>query len=204
MPSGGQPYPLLVLCGMLPWLFFSNAMADSGNSLVGNSSLISKVYFPRLVIAISSVITSFVDFLISALLLVVLMIWYHYLPPLTVVFLPFFVLLAFGASIGVGLWIAALMVKYRDFRFIVPFVIQFGLYISPVGFSSSVIPDRFRLLYALNPMVGIIDGFRWCLLGAQNQIYWPALAAALIDVILLLVSGVWYFRKTEQTFADVI
>ena len=204
MPSGGQPYPLLVLCGMLPWQFFSNAMAESGSSLVGNSSLISKVYFPRLVIAVSSVITSFVDFLISAVFLAVLMIWYRYVPPAAVVFLPFFVLLAFGASLGVGLWIAALMVKYRDFRFIVPFVVQFGLYISPVGFQSSVVPERFRLLYALNPMVGIIDGFRWCLLGSQNGIYWPGLAAAVTDVFVLVASGIWYFRKTEQTFADVI
>ena len=132
------------------------------------------------------------------------MIWYRYAPPTTVLFLPFFVLLAFGASLGVGLWIAALMVKYRDFRFIVPFVVQFGLYISPVGFQSSVVPERFRLLYSLNPMVGIIDGFRWCVLGAQNRIFWLGLAYAVIEVILLIGSGIWYFRKTEQTFADVI
>jgi lipopolysaccharide transport system permease protein len=204
MPSKGQPYPLLVFCGMLPWQFFSTAMAESGNSLVTNSDLISKVYFPRLVITVSSVITSFVDFAISAVFLVVLMMWYRHLPPAGVLFLPFFVLLVVGASLGVGLWIAALMVKYRDFRFIVPFLVQFGLYISPVGFTSSVVPDRFRLLYALNPMVGIIDGFRWCLLGGQNRIYWPGFAAAVIDVIILVASGIWYFRKTEQTFADVI
>ena len=204
MPSGGLPYPLLVFCGMLPWQFFSTAMAESGNSLVMNSNLISKVYFPRLVITVSSVITSFVDFLISAAFLVVLMIWYRYAPPAAVLFLPFFVLLAFGASLGVGLWIAALMVRYRDFRFIVPFIVQFGLYISPVGFQSSVVPERFRFLYALNPMVGIIDGFRWCLLGAQNSIYWLGLAVAVIEVIALVASGIWYFRKTEQTFADVI
>jgi lipopolysaccharide transport system permease protein len=204
MPSGGLPYPLLVFCGMLPWQFFSTAMAESGNSLVANSNLISKVYFPRLVITISSVITSFVDFLISAAFLVVLMIWYRYAPSVTVLFLPFFVLLASGASLGVGLWIAALMVKYRDFRFIVPFMVQFGLYISPVGFQSSVVPERFRLLYAFNPMVGVIDGFRWCLLGAQNRIYLPGLVASVIDVIVLVASGIWYFRKTEQTFADVI
>ena len=204
MPSGGLPYPLLVLCGMLPWQFFSNAMAESGNSLVGNSGLISKVYFPRLVIVVSSVITSFVDFLISAIFLAALMIWYRYVPPLAVAFLPFFVLLAFGASLGVGLWIAALMVKYRDFRFIVPFIVQFGLYISPVGFQSSVVPDRFRLLYALNPMVGIIDGFRWCLLGAHNGIYRIGLGVAVLEVIVLVASGIWYFRKTEQTFADLI
>src|SRR5580704_6386428 len=167
MPSGGQPYPLLVLCGMLPWNFFSAAMSESGNSLVLNSNLISKIYFPRLVIIVSSVITSLVDFAISGVFLVILMIWYHYPPPVVVILLPLLVLLAFGASLGVGLWIAALMVEYRDFRFIVPFLVQFGLYISPVGFQSSVDPERFRLLYALNPMVGIIDGFRWCLLGAQ-------------------------------------
>jgi lipopolysaccharide transport system permease protein len=204
MPSGGLPYPLLVLCGMLPWQFFSTAMAESGNSLVMNSNMISKVYFPRLVIAVSSIITSFMDFLISGVFLVVLMIWYRCAPSLTVLFLPFFVLLAFGASLGVGLWIAALMVKYRDFRFIVPFMVQFGLYISPVGFQSSVVPERFRLLYALNPMVGIIDGFRWCLLGAQNDFYRLGLGISVIDVIILVTSGVWYFRKTEQTFADVI
>jgi lipopolysaccharide transport system permease protein len=204
MPSGGVPYPLLVFCGMLPWQFFSTAMAESGNSLVTNSNLISKVYFPRLVITISSVITSFVDFLISGAFLVALMIWYRYAPPVAAIYLPFFVLLAFGASLGVGLWIAALMVQYRDFRFIVPFMVQFGLYISPVGFQSGVVPTQFRLLYALNPMVGVIDGFRWCLLGAQNSIYWPGLGASVIDVILLVASGIWYFRNTERTFADVI
>jgi lipopolysaccharide transport system permease protein len=204
MPSGGVPYPLLVLCGTLPWQFFSTAMTESGNSLVMNSNLISKIYFPRLIIVVSSVITSFVDFLISAVFLVVLMIWYHYAPPAAVLFVPFFVLLAFGAALGVGLWIAALMVEYRDFRFIVPFIVQFGLYISPVGFQSSVVPERFRLLYALNPMVGVIDGFRWCLLGAQNGVYRPGIVVAVIDVIVLVASGIWYFRKTEQTFADVI
>ena len=204
MPSGGVPYPLLVLCGTLPWQFFSTAMTESGNCLVMNSNLISKIYFPRLIIVVSSVITSFVDFLISAVFLVVLMIWYHCAPPAAVLFVPFFVLLAFGAALGVGLWIAALMVEYRDFRFIVPFIVQFGLYISPVGFQSSVVPERFRLLYALNPMVGVIDGFRWCLLGAQNGIYRPGIAVAVIDVIVLVASGIWYFRNTEQTFADVI
>jgi lipopolysaccharide transport system permease protein len=204
MPSGGQPYPLLVFCGMLPWQFFSTAMAESGNSLVANSNLISKVYFPRLVITVSSVITSFVDFMISAVFLVFLMAWYRHAPPATVLFLPFFVLLALAASLGVGLWVAALMVEYSDFRFIVPFVVQFGLYISPVAFQSNVVPERFRLLYALNPMVGVIDGFRWCILGASNRIYWLGLAVAVVDVIILLASGLWYFRKTEQTFADVI
>jgi lipopolysaccharide transport system permease protein len=204
MPSEGIPYPLLVLCGMLPWTFFSTAMSESGLSLVSNGNLISKVYFPRLIVIVSTVITSFVDFLISAVFLVALMIWFRYAPPVTVVALPFFVLLVFGASIGVGLWIAALMVKYRDFRFIVPFVVQFGLYISPVGFQSSVVPARFRLLYALNPMVGVIDGFRWCLLKGQSNIYWPAVFIAIAEVVLLLLTGLRYFRKTELTFADII
>jgi lipopolysaccharide transport system permease protein len=204
MPSGGVPYPLLVFCGMLPWQFFSTAMAESGNSLVMNSNLISKVYFPRLAITFSSVSVSFVDFLISAVFLVPLMVWYRYVPPATVFFLPVFVMLVFGASLGVGLWVSALMVEYRDFRFIVPFMVQFGLYLSPVGFQSSVVPQRFRLFYALNPMVGIIDGFRWSLLGGESQIYWPGVAIAVLDVIILFISGIWYFRKTEQTFADVI
>jgi lipopolysaccharide transport system permease protein len=204
MPSGGVPYPLLVLCGMLPWNFFSTAMSESGSSLVTNSALISKIYFPRLVIAVSSVITSFVDFLISSVFLAVLMIWYHQVPPAAVVFLPLFILLVFGASLGIGVWISALMVQYRDFRFIVPFVVQFGLYISPVGFQSKIVPDRFRLLYSLNPMAGIIDGFRWSLLGGPSSIYWPGLAIAVIEVVVLVASGLWYFRKTEQVFADVI
>lgn len=153
---------------------------------------------------VSSVITSFVDFLISASFLVVLMFWYHRVPPVAVLMLPLFVLLVFGASLGFGLWIAALTVEYRDFRFIVPFIAQFGLYVSPVGFQSGVVPDRFRLLYSLNPMVGIIDGCRWCLLGSQTGIYAPGIMIAVIEVVLLIASGIWYFRKTEQGFADVI
>jgi lipopolysaccharide transport system permease protein len=204
MPSNGLPYPLLVFCGMLPWQFFSSAMTESGNCLVVNSNLISKVYFPRMIIVVSSVITSFVDFLISATFLVVLMFWYHRTPPLAVLLLPFFVLLVFGASLGFGLWIAALTVEYRDFRFIVPFIAQFGLYVSPVGFQSGVVPDRFRLLYSLNPMVGIIDGCRWCLLGSQTGVYFPGIVISVIEVIFLIASGIWYFRKTEQGFADVI
>ncbi len=204
MPAEGIPYPLLVFCGMLPWQFFSTALSESGNSLVTNSNLISKVYFPRLVVPASSVITSFVDFLISAVFLVVLMFWYHYIPSGRIVFLPLFILLAFAASLGVGLWIAALMVAYRDFRFIVPFVVQFGLYISPVGFLSSVVPTEYRLLYSLNPMVGVIDGFRWCILSEQHALYLPGLIVSLVAVGILLATGIWYFRKTERTFADII
>jgi lipopolysaccharide transport system permease protein len=204
MPSGGVPYPLLVFCGMLPWQFFSSALAESGNSLVANSQLISKVYFPRLVIVASSVITNFVDFIISFAFLVVLMIWYRQAPPLTMLLLPLFVLLVFAVSLGVGLWVAALMVKFRDFRFIVPFVVQFGLYLSPVGFQSGVVPARYRLLFSMNPMVGIIDGFRWSILGQKATVYWPSFLIAVVDTVFLLVSGFWYFRKTERTFADII
>lgn len=204
MPAGGVPYPLLVFCGMLPWLFFSMALTEAGNSLVSNSGMISKVYFPRLAITVSSVITSLVDFAISCVFLAILMIWYRFAPPAAILLVPFFVLLVFGASLGAGMWVAALMVKYRDFRFIVPFIVQFGLYISPVGFQSSVVPEKFRLLYALNPMVGIIDGFRWSILGSVRSIYWPSIAIAVFDVVLLVASGMWYFRKTERTFADVI
>jgi lipopolysaccharide transport system permease protein len=207
MPSGGVPYPLLVFCGMLPWQFFSTALSESGNSLVNNSNLISKIYFPRVIVPSSSVISSFVDFLISAGLLGLLMIYYHYLPSGKIVFLPIFVALALAASLGVGLWIGALMVKYRDFRFIVPFIVQFGLYISPVGFLSDVISqhysDRVRLLYSLNPVVGVIDGFRWSLLTGQAM-YWPGFVASLAVSIILVLTGIWYFRKTERTFADII
>ena len=204
MPSGGVPYPLLVFCGMLPWQFFSTAMAESGNSLVTNSNLISKIYFPRLIVPTSSVITSFVDFLISAIFLVGLMFWYHFVPPANIVFLPLFVLLAFAASLGVGIWIAALMVEYRDFRFIVPFIVQFGLYISPVGFLSSVVPDRFRLLYSLNPMVGVIDGFRWCLLGGRQPLNPMGLGVSVALTAILVASAISYFRKTERRFAYII
>lgn len=204
MPSGGVPYALLVFCGTLPWQFFATALSESGNSLVSNSNLISKIYFPRLIVPAGSVITSLADFSISAIFLAVLMIWYRFAPPANIAFLPVFVLLAFAASLGIGLLVSALMVKYRDFRFIVPFVVQFGLYISPVGFLSSVVPDRFRLLYSLNPMVGVIDGFRWCLLGGQATIYWPGLALSVVSVAVLATTGVWYFRRMERTFADVI
>jgi lipopolysaccharide transport system permease protein len=204
MPAGGVPYPLLVFCGMLPWLFFSTALTEAGNSLISNAGMVSKVYFPRLAITASSVIPSLVDFLISCVFLVALMIWYRFVPPPTVLLVPFFMLLMFGVTLGTGMWVAALMVKYRDFRFIVPFVVQFGLYLSPVGFQSSVVPERFRLLYGLNPMVGIIDGFRWCILGPSRGIDWLSVAIAIFEVAILVASGMWYFRQTERTFADII
>jgi len=206
MPPGGVPHPMLIFCGLLPWQLFSAAVSESGNSLIGNSNLISKVYFPRLVVPASSVITSLVDFMISAVFLVVLMAWYRFVPPSTIWILPLFVLLALAVSLGAGLWIAALMVEYRDFRIIVPFIVQFGVYLSPVGYySDSVVAERWwRPLYYLNPMAGIIDGFRWAILGGEHTLYLPGLAISVLVIFVLLFSGVWYFRKTERFFADVI
>lgn len=204
VPSDGVPYPLLVFCGLLPWNFFASSIGDSGNSLVASSGLITKVYFPRLVIPLGTVVTSLVDFLISFVFLLLLMAWYGFVPAATIVLMPLFLLLAMAASFGAGVWAAAGTVRYRDFRFIVPFVVQFGLYLSPVGFPSSLLPSHLRLLYALNPMVGVIDGFRWCILGGAHAIYWPGLAISASLSVLLLVTGVLYFRKTERSFADVI
>jgi lipopolysaccharide transport system permease protein len=204
LPSGGVPYPLLVMTGMLPWQFFATAISESGNSLISNTGLVTKVYFPRMVIPASTVITSMADFVISCGFLALLFVWYHFTPGVQVFALPLFVILSFAVACGVGLWIAALMAQYRDFRFIVPFVVQFGLYISPVGFSTSVVPEKWRLLYSLNPMAGIIDGFRWCLLEGQTQLWWPSLVASAALTSFLCLSGIWYFRKTERILADVI
>jgi lipopolysaccharide transport system permease protein len=204
LPSEGVPYPILVFAGMLPWQFFSNALSECSNSLITNANLISKVYFPRLIVPTSAVIVSFVDFMISGMILLGLMAWYNFVPDWRILTLPLFILVAFAASMGVGLWLAALNVEYRDFRYIVPFIVQFGLYISPVGFSSSIVPEQWRLLYSLNPMVGVIDGFRWAILGGKSQIYLPGFMLSVALVVFLLVSGIWYFRKMERTFADVI
>jgi lipopolysaccharide transport system permease protein len=204
VPDYGLPYPLLAFSGMLPWLFFATALTESGNSLVSNSNLISKIYFPRLVVPASSVIASLVDLAISAVLLAILMAWYRQPPPPQVVFLPVFVLMAFAAAFGVGLWVSALMVKYRDFRHILPFATQIGFYISPVPYASKLVPDEWRIWYSLNPMVGVIDGFRWALLGQTQTIYWPGMALSVIMIALLLVTGISYFRSTERSFADVI
>jgi len=204
LPSEGVPYPLLVMTGMLPWQFFATALSESGNSLVNNTGLITKVYFPRMVVPASSVITSMVDFLISCAFLAVLFVWYRFVPGIQLLALPLFMLLSFAAAAGVGLWIAALMAQYRDFRFIVPFVVQFGLYLSPVGFSSAIVPQKWRLLYSLNPMVGIVDGFRWSLLKGETGLWWPSVLASVALTSALCVSGIWYFRKTERTLADVI
>nr|MBC8362372.1 ABC transporter permease [Candidatus Desulfatibia profunda] len=204
LPSEGVPYPILVFAAMLPWQFFANSFSESSNSLIGNANLISKVYFPRLVIPTSSVIVSFVDFLISGIILIGLMLWYNFWPSWRLIALPALIAVAFAAAMGAGLWISALNVKYRDFRYIVPFVVQFGLYISPVGFSSSVVPEQYRLLYSINPMVGVIDGFRWAILGSDVSFYLPGFLLSIGLVALLLAGGLWFFRKTERTFADII
>lgn len=204
LPSEGVPYPILVFAALLPWQFFANSLSECSTSLITNSNLISKVYFPRLIVPTSAVVVSFVDFMISGIILLGLMAWYNFVPSWRILTLPVFILVAFAAALGAGLWLAALNVQYRDFRFIVPFIVQFGLYISPVGFSSSVIPEKWRLLYSLNPMVGVIDGFRWAILGGGAQLDLPGFILSLGLVSLLLISGIWYFRKMERTFADVI
>jgi len=201
---GAVPYALLVMAAMLPWQFFSTALSESSGSLIGNANLISKIYFPRLIVPAGAVITSFVDFLITLVMMAALMLWYGFLPDWRLAFLPVFTALTFGAAFGAGLWLCALNVKYRDFRYIVPFIVQFGLYISPVGFSSAIVPEKWKLTYALNPMVGVIDGFRWALLRGESPLNWTSILTSVILTSVLCVSGIWYFRKTEKTFADVI
>jgi lipopolysaccharide transport system permease protein len=203
-PSGGAPYPILVLAGILPWNLFSGALSQGGQSLVSNSQLISKIYFPRIIIPLSAVVVSLVDFLVSFCFLLVLMVWFHWMPPRAMVMLPLFVLLAMVAAFAAGIGLSALNVKYRDFRYLVPMIVQLGVYISPVGFSSGMVPARWRLLYSLNPMVGVIDGFRWAILGTSSPLYVPGLVLSLLLVTLVLIVGIRYFRQVEDTFADVI
>jgi lipopolysaccharide transport system permease protein len=205
LPSDGStPYPLMVFAGMLPWTFFSTSLSDASVSLVGNANLISKVYFPRLIVPTATAVVAFADFLITFALLVGMMIWYQFAPGWQILALPAFVLLAFVASIGPALWVTALNVRYRDFRYVVPFLVQLGLYVSPVGFSSHVVPQQWRLLYSINPMVGVIDGFRWCILGGQSDLYLPGVAASLAVAAFFLWFGIRRFRKTEKSFADLI
>lgn len=204
LPTEGIPYPVMVFAAMLPWQLFSTSLSEGSNSLITNANLISKVYFPRLIVPASAVIVSFADFAISAGLLFLLMIFYHVWPTWYLLALPLFTVLALVASTGAGLWLAALNVEYRDFRYVVPFIVQFGLYLSPVGFSSSVVPEKWRMLYSLNPMVGVIDGFRWAISAGQAPFFVPGLLSSLGVTAILLFSGIWYFRKMERTFADVI
>lgn len=204
MDSGDTPYALVILCGMLPWQFFSTALSQSGLSLVSNAGMVSKVYFPRLILPASSVITSLVDFLITAVMLSLLMVYYRYVPGIQVLALPLFVVLAFFAAFGCGVWISALMVRYRDFRIIVPFIVQFGLYISPVGYMTSKVPESRQLFFSINPMVGVIDGFRWSIIGGGHELNVQGLMISIGLVAAVCYSGIWFFRKTERTFADVI
>jgi lipopolysaccharide transport system permease protein len=200
--KGVAPYSLMVYAGMLPWQFFSNALTEASASLITNSNLISKVYFPRMIVPASALITSLVDFAISFALMIIMMIIFQFVPPIQILLLPLFVVLVFLSVFGIGLYVTALNVKYRDFRYIIPFIVQFGLYITPVGFSTTVIREEWRLWYALNPMAGIIDGFRWCLLG--DPIYWPSFFISMTINVFFLWLGIWYFRKTEKSFADNI
>jgi lipopolysaccharide transport system permease protein len=205
LPSDGSaPYALLVLAGMLPWTFFSSGLSEGSNSLINNERLITKVYFPRLIIPTASIVVAFLDLLIGFVILVAMMAWYQFGPTWRMLLLPGFALLVFLASMGPALWIASLNVMYRDFRFVIPFLVQLGLYVSPVGFSSNIVPEQWRLLYSINPMVGVIDGFRWCILGEQSQLYLPGLAAGLGSMAFLLWLGIGRFRKIEKSFADLI
>jgi lipopolysaccharide transport system permease protein len=203
MPAGNVPYPLLVLCGLLPWQLFAAAFSNASGSLVANTHLISKVYFPRLIVPLSSIAVALIDFLVVLGLLAVLCVWWQFVPDWRILLLPLFVVLTLVTAIGTGLWLTALTVKYRDFRFVVPFLLQVGLFLSPVGFSTTNLPT-WRQLYSLNPMVGAIDGFRWCLLHGEPALDPMNLAISCTMALLLLVSGLWYFRKTERSFADVI
>ena len=204
LPSGDVPYPIMVYAAMLPWQFFSTTIMESAISLVRNAHLITKVYFPRIVLPFGALFVNLVDFFMASIVLVLLMIWYGFAPDWKILFAPLFLLLAGLTSVGAGLFMAALNVKFRDFQFVLPFLVQLGLYISPVGFSSDVVPDKWRLLYSLNPMVGVIDGFRWCLLGSEASFYIPGLILSVCLALALFCGGIWFFIRTERGFADVI
>ncbi len=204
LPSNGVPYPIMVYAAMLPWQFFANSLSESSNSLIDNSNLLSKVYFPRLIVPAGAVIVSLLDFFISLIILCVIMTWYGFLPDIRILLLPIFLCMALLTAFGAGLWLSALNVKYRDFRYVVPFLVQAGLFISPVGFSSAIVPQQWRFLYFLNPMVGVIDGFRWAILGNSFPIYWPGLFASALLTALMFIGGVIYFRNMERSFADVV
>ncbi len=203
LPSeGNAPYAIMSLAGLLPWQFFSNALTESSNSLISNTNLFTKVYFPRLLIPASSIVLGFVDFLITFAMLLLIMIPYHFMPSINMIFLPFFFILTFLASFGVGLLMSTLNLKYRDFRFIVPFIVQFGMYISPVAFSSSIVPEKYQFLYSLNPLVGVIDGFRWCIIGGDVPLNSTSLMISTVVIIGFTILGIRYFRKTEKMLAD--
>jgi lipopolysaccharide transport system permease protein len=202
--DGNAPYAVMVSAGILPWTFFSTGLSEASNSLISNEKLITKVYFPRMIVPVATIVVAFVDFLVSFCILLGLMTWYQFLPDWRIIALPVFVVLAFLSSVGPSLWITSLNVKYRDFRYVIPFIVQLGLYVSPVGFSSSVVPAQWRLIYSLNPIVGVIDGFRWCILRGQSELYPPNLIASVTVIAFFLWFGVRQFRKTEKSFADLL
>jgi lipopolysaccharide transport system permease protein len=204
LPSESVPYPLLVMAAMLAWQLFSNSLTSCVGGLVGNANLVTKVYFPRVLIPLSFLIGNLVDFAVTAVLFGGMMVWYGQLPEWPIVFLPAFLLLCLACTAGIGLWLSALNVRYRDVQHIVPFIVQFGLYITPIGYSTSVVPEDWRLWFALNPLVGIVDGFRWSLLGTGQEPFWPGVLLSVVISMFLLVSGISYFRRTERTFADLI
>jgi lipopolysaccharide transport system permease protein len=205
LPSEGEaPYALMVFAALLPWQLFSNAVQESSNSLINNADMITKIYFPRMILPASSVIVAIIDFFLACLILACMMVYYGFYPDIKILLLPFFMLLSIITALGVGLIVSSLNVTYRDFRYIIPFIIQFGLYISPVGFSSSVIPDEYRFIYSLNPMVGVIDGFRWCLLNQDVAFYWPGFLTSIGITVITFIVGIRIFRKMEKTFADKI
>jgi lipopolysaccharide transport system permease protein len=210
IPDEGVPRIIMVTAATLPWQFFSSAFSEAANSLISNQNLLTKVYFPRIIVPVSTVIVCLIDFLISFAILVVIMIFLRYTPGWQIMLLPFFLVLALLTAMGSGLFIAALNVKYRDFRYVIPFIVQFGLYVSPIAFSSNTIfasvdiPNWAKVLYALNPMVGVIDGFRWCITGGEMAIATVPFAISMAITALMLVVGVRYFRRMEKSFADVI
>ncbi len=204
LPSEGVPYPILTFVALLPWQFFSNSIVEGSNSLIGNTNIISKVYLPRLILPVSAILSGIIDFAIAFLILIFMMVGYKIYPSVNIIWLPFFFFLAVVASLGISLWFATLNVEYRDVRYLVPFAVQMGLYVSPVGFSSSIISSDWRLLYSMNPMVGVIDGFRWALLGQDTTLYWQGLVLSIFIVFIVTTTGFYYFRKTETKFADII
>lgn len=201
---GDAPYAVMVFAGLLPWTLFSTILSEASASLVINANLVGKVYFPRIIIPTSTALVALVDFAVALAIMLAMMVWYQYVPSWRIVLLPIFIVLAVLASLGPALFITALNVKYRDFRYIIPFIVQFGLYLAPVGYSSSVVPAQWRFWYSLNPVVGVIDGFRWCILGGSSPMYWPGFCASLGVVAFFLWLGVMYFRRTERSFADLI
>lgn len=204
LQPGAAPDAIFVLAAVLPWQFFSTGLSEASGSVIGNASLISKVYFPRLIVPCAAVVTAFVDFLVTLSILGVLMLWFSFAPSVQILALPFFALLAFVLSLGIGLLLAALTVKYRDFRYIVPFIVQFGIFVSPIAFATANVPERWRLLFSLNPLVGVIDGFRWCILGPSATLDMRSTVLSAFVSSLALILGMTYFRRTERQFADVI